>query len=303
MCGALDKKEIYTDSEKQKRQFLQKAFICFLCFFCIIINSPLVFAGNPYKIRVLSSAKGTSVIYTSSSYSKNWTANHLFDQSRSRGWRSKDNSSFPHVIIFRLAKEAKINHLRFNNETQEAGFPGISTKEISVEVSTSSSLIGYAPVGRFILEQGKRLEEFAIPDTKARWIRLTILSNYGHPNYTELREFEVWEFVEFKILPVIPHLLWIMGAALMLTAFSYKTFFSCLKKFEKSIPVKSSHFRNFSLLGLFLFAVGLCSSLQKIWLAVLSTSFVTILALWFVIKSKEKLFLKITGKKTSQVSQ
>lgn len=274
---------------KSKR--LLKVLIC-LVFFLFIYNTHKIFAENPLKGRVLFSGRGAYILYASSSYSTGWAAENLIDGRRKRGWRSKKNSPFPHIIVFALAANADIDLLKFNNNTQENKYPGISAKEVKVEFSTVSSDSDYINVGTFILRKGAELQEYKILKTKARWIRLSIKNNYGHPSYTELRKFEAWGVFEFKILPVISNFIWILGAAIILAAFGYHEFLAHIHKAKRNEIFKRDSFKKPCLLGLIFVASGSSLSVQKLWLTVVLGVVAILLAIVFVksmkIKAAEK---------------
>ncbi|GAH76666.1 unnamed protein product, partial [marine sediment metagenome] len=165
---------------------------------------------------------------------------------------------------------AKIGLLKFNNNTEETKYPGISAKDVQVEFSTISSDSGYINVGTFTLEKGLEIQEYKTQKTKARWVRLSITSNYGHPSYTELMEFEAWGVWEFKILHIISNFIWILGAAIILTAFSYSEFLAHVQKAKRAKLFKRSSFRKPFLLGMILIAAGVSISIRQPWLAATS---------------------------------
>jgi hypothetical protein len=264
-----------------KNKKLLKVLIS-LVFFLFIYNSNEIFAESPLKNRVLSRRKRALVLYESSSFSAKWAAKNLIDGKRKRGWRSKKKCPFPHIIVFELASNAKIDLLRFNNSTREAKHPGISVKEVQVEFSIVSSDSGYINVGTFALKQGAELQEYKILKTKARWIRLSIKSNYGHPRYTELKEFAAWGVFELKIIQIFSNLIWILGAALILAVFSYHEFLARMQKARSMEVFKRDSFKTPFLLGLILVAVGIGTSIQRLWLAAIIGVVAFFLIIWFV---------------------
>lgn len=256
--------------------------VIYITFFLFIICNPnQTFAEHPLKNRISSLIKGAYILYASSSYSTSWAAKNLIDGRKKSGWRSQKNSPFPHIITLELAGNSKIDLLKFSNETQEKKHPGISTEEIQVEFSTISSDSGYINVGTFTLKRGAKLQEFSIQQTKAHWIRLFIRSNYGHPHYTELMEFEAWGVFEFDILQIIFNIIWILGAALILANFSYHEFFIHLQKTKRTEAFKRNSFKKPFLLGLILIAVGISTSSQQPWLAATFGAVAFFLIIWY----------------------
>ena len=278
-----------------KSKKLLKVLIC-LVFFLFIYNTHKIFAENPLKGRVLFSRRGAYILYASSSNSARWAAENLIDGRRRRGWRSKKNSTFPHIIVFALAANADIDLLKFNNNTKENKYPGISAKEVQVEFSTLSSDSDYINVGTFTLRKGVKLQEYKILKTKARWIRLSIKSNYGHPHFTELKEFEAWGVFEFEILEIISSLVWILGVALILAAFSYHEFFAHLQKTKRIEVFKRASFKKPFLLGLILVASGVSVSTKQLWLTAIFGVVAILLAILFVKLAKMQAAEKQEGK-------
>ncbi len=260
---------------------LLKFSLC-LTFFLFITNPHKIFAENPLKAGVLGLRKSSYVVYASSSHSEKKAAKNLIDGKKKRGWRSKKNSSFPHTFIFELAGDADIDLLKFNNKTHKAKYPGISTKQVKVEFSAISSKSGYRTVGDFTLEKGAKLQEFSIQRTKARWIRLSIKSNYGHPKFTELMEFEAWGVFEFKILQIISSFVWILGLAIILASFSYHEYFAHLQKTKRQEIFKRDSFRKLCLLGLILVASGASVSVHQLLLTAILGVAAILLAIVFV---------------------
>ena len=253
-----------------------------LIFFLFFYNPYRAFADDFLRTRVLSLSKGAHVFYESSSFSLKWTARHLIGGADKRGWRAKEKTPFPHVIIFELASNADIDLLRFKNNTNETKFPGISAKEVEIEFSTESPNSGYIPVGAFILEKKQEPQEFTIQKSKARWIRLSIKSNYGHSQYTELMEFEAWGVFEFKILRIIANFVWILGIALILSVFSYHEFLAHVQKAKIIKVFKRDSFKRLFLLGMILVASGISASTKRLWLIIIFGILSLSLIVWFI---------------------
>lgn len=265
---------------EKNRNFL-KLWI-YLALLLFIYNPYKIFAEHPLKHRVLSVSKGSLVSFESPGYYEGTTAKRLIDEKVNRRWRSKKNSPFPHIFIFELAVTAKIDLLKFNNNTHETNIPGISTKEVQVEFSNVSSDSGYINVGNFILEKSEETQEYKIQKNKARWIRLSIISNYGHPSYTELMEFEAWGTFELKILQIISFFTWILGGAVILSAFSYHEFLAQVQKAKRIEVFKRNSFKRPFLLGLILVAAGISASIHQPLLAAILGVVAFLLLIWFV---------------------
>ncbi len=132
-----------------------------------------------------------SSFYTSSLYAakiEDWTAQGVMDGNEVIGWCSGATSKAPYVFVFELSEEYLLEQLRFNNVCQKQ-YAGISSKEVLVEYSTTSATSGFTALGNYTLTESA-VSTHDLVRVKARWIRLTVLSNYGNTQWTELMEFE-----------------------------------------------------------------------------------------------------------------
>ncbi len=120
-----------------------------------------------------------------------WSKEAIIDGSTQKGWSSSEESDFPYEFIFELSEECIIDKFGFNNECEKK-YPGICAKKIKVEVSTVSPTDGYKEVLNEKLEEYAPTTYYPIKPTTARWLKVSILSNYGYEKFTELMEIEAW---------------------------------------------------------------------------------------------------------------
>lgn len=145
-------------------------------------------------INVIALERGATMVKTPNSRVpvtdrvafKKYSAGALFDQSPNV-W-SSDGVRFPFVFVMELVEEFNVQKLIFDNRCEF--YPGIETKKVQVEFSTESAEAGFKNIGEYILEKEK-LNQFSVPPQKTRWIRLTILENYGNREWVQLAEFKV----------------------------------------------------------------------------------------------------------------
>ena len=134
-----------------------------------------------------------STFFTPTAYTAKvnpWSVLALQDESGMSGWCSGAASKVPYVFVFELSEDFSINKLVFNTFCQK-DYTLISAKDIKLEFSSTSAKTGFAPAIALVLEENK-INTFDVAPIKARWIKLTILSNYGNPQWTQLMEFEAW---------------------------------------------------------------------------------------------------------------
>jgi hypothetical protein len=77
--------------------------------------------------------------------------------------------------------------------TQQPNEPTATrVKDFAVAVSTVGPDTGFTTVGQFEAQSTDGPQRFLFSAAPTRWIRLTILSNYGSPDYTSLGEFDAF---------------------------------------------------------------------------------------------------------------
>lgn len=138
---------------------------------------------------------GTRVVDFSSEYGSGWEVSNLTpsrsdidrDSSvvRQLIWSSAPNAPFPHWLTYAFDEPHWVTTLMFDNFlVDEADHPGISAKAIEIWAGVDQSKLKL--VQSAILKRNQSGQLVEIPPTEARFIKLVIKSNYGHPWYTEL---------------------------------------------------------------------------------------------------------------------
>jgi len=122
-----------------------------------------------------------------------WSAKHLVDGRRKRGWCSAAGAKAPHVFVFGLRKARRIDRIVFDNDCpEEEEYRGVPAKGFRLEGSTRSANAGFTTLLEGVLERGKNNQLFRLATpTAVQWIRLTITGNYGHATLTELMEVRI----------------------------------------------------------------------------------------------------------------
>lgn len=164
------------------------------------ITSIALSQENP-SFNVLSIPNGCYIVKAPKSYqsssetAKNisaWTKEALIDENATKGWSTAKGQGLPLEFIFELPEECMIEKLGFNNSCEQKHL-GICAKDIKVEFSTNGLNGTYKEIGKYTLKEYEATTYFPLSAlANARWIRITILSNYGNKEYTELMEIEAW---------------------------------------------------------------------------------------------------------------
>lgn len=208
------------------------------------------------KSNVLSSANWSSIYFESSNSDTKWKVQNIINEVKKRGWRSAENSPFPHKLIFELAGITIIDLLKFSNISVAPISLGYCAKEIQIEFSILGPTNGYKKIGLFTLENGISSQEIKIEKTKAKWIKLTILSNYGNEHFTELRSFEAWGNFHFDFFKIIANIIWILGAAIVIFCLSYIQFLKSITSIRITQILKNPNIHSISLIGLLMSLSG-----------------------------------------------
>jgi outer membrane protein OmpA-like peptidoglycan-associated protein len=161
--------------------------VCYLFLSCsFFLISPV--AALCESVNLLSLQEGCLPVVVPPTYS-GWDAQNVLDDSSSSGWASDQGHVNSNVFVFEMAFEAVLESFEF--DTAAIDTQGSAAKDIIVEVSKTSGKDGYEPILQAGLENAKDGQKFeAGKKVPARWVRLTITTNYGSPDYSELFSFK-----------------------------------------------------------------------------------------------------------------
>ncbi len=159
---------------------------------CYLVLHTAIATGQP-MVNIIALENGSKIIQAPTSMVTTtereilakYTPGALFDQSP-KVWSSK-KAVFPMEFVVELTEEYHLRQLIFDNRCEF--YPGIETKKVRVETSLDDATSGYAPIGEYELKK-EALNEFSIPPTKARWVKLIILENHGNKERVQLAEFK-----------------------------------------------------------------------------------------------------------------
>jgi outer membrane protein OmpA-like peptidoglycan-associated protein len=164
--------------------------ICFLLFSTMLLTK---IAGQTTDLNNLFDYnKGARVVAYSSNYGSVWDVEYVlencpFEKTDIPTWCTEDGAPFPHFVTIEFAKTEWLNIIDLNNNIadENAGWEGISAKDIEVWISTTSKDQGFTKVVNFRLEKNKSHQIVKINPIQAKWVKFVITSNYGNADYTE----------------------------------------------------------------------------------------------------------------------
>ena len=148
---------------------------------------PALGQSAPEKVNLLSLQMGTLPVVEPASYG-GWPAIALLDESTGSGWACESGKIGGNVFVFEMIAPAVIERFEFDNARVDA--EGAGAKDVTVEVSSTSMKAGFETVLKATLASktdGQRLP--AAKAVNGRWVRLTIHSNHGNDEWTELFSF------------------------------------------------------------------------------------------------------------------
>jgi outer membrane protein OmpA-like peptidoglycan-associated protein len=156
----------------------------------LLLSASALHAEPP---NLASDARGAKIAGFSSNYAGFWDVTNLIGGNEDWSgalpvWCTESEAKFPHWAVIELPRKEWLTTLIFNTAIPDegSGWPGISAKDVRLEVSTTSATEDFKTVVSFQLERNKNNQLVRIEPVEARWLKIVITSNWGHPEYTEL---------------------------------------------------------------------------------------------------------------------
>ena len=138
-------------------------------------------------VNLTAFANGALVESSTSDYGGGWEARWLTDENPDTGWCSVQGAKGPFAIVLSLPDRSEIHAVEFDTSSVEK--PERGAKDVEVAVSDTSATAGFTPVATVALKAAANAQRFALARPAAgRWIRVTVKSNFGDPDYNELME-------------------------------------------------------------------------------------------------------------------
>lgn len=161
-------------------------WLALLCALSLLPTLSAQTATVPPEVNLLSWGAGALVVQAPVSYGEtgSWSPEALLDELPRTGWATKDGDLTPKIFVFEMAVKSSITSLAFDSTAVDK--PERAAKDLNVEIS--DSLAGpFSEVGKFSLAKAKDHQKFPLPaPVTGRYLRLTVLNNWGDPQYMEL---------------------------------------------------------------------------------------------------------------------
>jgi len=158
------------------------AALCLLLF----ASAPAAAEGGRDPVNLLSWGAGALLVQRPPSYSEtgDWSPDGLLDELPKTGWATKSGDLTPKVFVFELADPSEIASLAFDTASVEN--KGRGAKDLKVEIADRKDG-PFKEIATPSLAPLQDRQAFALkaPAT-GRYLRLTVLSNWGDDKYMEL---------------------------------------------------------------------------------------------------------------------
>jgi outer membrane protein OmpA-like peptidoglycan-associated protein len=143
------------------------------------------------EINLSSYANGAWILKKPAEYDATWSAFWLLDERSSSGWATPKGELGPQVLLVALAERSLVKALEFDSASTDGDAQGSrSAKDVLVEVSDQGPEAGFVAIASLSLKPKLDKQRFTVgKPVPGRWLRLTVKSNHGSPEYIELMDF------------------------------------------------------------------------------------------------------------------
>jgi outer membrane protein OmpA-like peptidoglycan-associated protein len=174
---------------------MAKTFACIAFFWAVFLllpKPPAWAESRTESVNLLSWGAGALVVQAPPSYadSGDWSPAALLDELPNTGWATRSGDLTPKVFVFELADRSEITSLAF--DTAHVENRGRGAKDLRVEISDRKDG-GFTEISRPSLAPVLDHQKFVLKAPAAgRYLRLTVLSNWGDDQYMEIMDVYVY---------------------------------------------------------------------------------------------------------------
>jgi outer membrane protein OmpA-like peptidoglycan-associated protein len=150
----------------------------------LLVTLAAVSPAAAQEVNLLALGAGALPVVEPPSYG-GWPAINLLDDAPSSGWACEKGRIAGNVFVFEMVAPATLTAFEFDAAGVDT--EGAGAKDVVVEVSATANDAGFQPVLRASLKAGADGQRFpAQARIAGRFVRLTIVSNHGAAEWTEL---------------------------------------------------------------------------------------------------------------------
>src|SRR6185295_1032935 len=137
---------------------------------------------------LVSFSAGALIVQKPAEYSEDWSAFWLLDERADSGWATPKGVVSPQTVVIALPERTLLKRLEF--DTAKVDGDGRGAKDVAVEISDTSATAGFQKIAQVALQDRADRQSFPVAaQLPGRYLRLTIRSNHGSPDYIELMDF------------------------------------------------------------------------------------------------------------------
>lgn len=151
-----------------------------------------IIEGNPANRSDARQALEVRILRGPASGSMASGPQNVFDGNPATGWLSTTNARPPFEFVVEMPRSEPVGVIEFDNAAQEAAYPGAAARDVRVLASNVAPSGPYTTLAAMALARGVNAQRFTVGPVTARWLRVVVSSNYGHPNYTQLMDMRVY---------------------------------------------------------------------------------------------------------------
>jgi len=151
-------------------------------------------AAAAAELNLTSYANGAWILKKPAEYNEEWSAFWLLDESHQTGWATPKDVVSPQQLLIVLPEQSLIHNIEFDSAGVDGDAEGSrSAKDVTVEVSNQGPDAGFETIAVVALKAKLDRQRYSIAKlVPGRWVRLTIKSNHGSPEYLELFDFRAY---------------------------------------------------------------------------------------------------------------
>lgn len=138
------------------------------------------------EANLLSFASGAILVKSPEEFGNQWPARGILDDRSNTGWASPLKKLANHVFVIELPERTRFRAISF--DTGGIDGPGRGAKDVLVEVSNTGSDDGFKQVAALSLKDKENNQRTTTAAEVGRWLRITVKSNNGATDYSELME-------------------------------------------------------------------------------------------------------------------
>jgi outer membrane protein OmpA-like peptidoglycan-associated protein len=141
------------------------------------------------KANLASFGAGALIVSEPKAYSTEWSGFWLLDEDPSTGWAPPKGELGTKVFVIELADKDELGEVSFDNAGVDGDGGTRGAKDVTVEIGDSATGT-FAPLVSATLAKAKDDQHFtAKKPGKGRYLRVSLLSNFGDDSYVELMGF------------------------------------------------------------------------------------------------------------------